>query len=121
MSKDRIQTCENADADRVVVRPYVAIREDETEYVLRADVPGVRQEGVEVTVDDDMLTLEARTDDSEKFRVGPRSSRTYRHVVSLNDRIDAEGVKGEIRDGVLIVHLPKRKEYTARKVNVLAA
>ncbi len=125
MSKDTTQTCKttdaNTDVDRVVVRPYVAIREDEAEYVLRADVPGVRQEGVDVTVDDDVLTLEAHTTDSEPFRIGPRSSRTYRHVVSLNDRVDAEGVKGEIRDGVLLVHLPKRKEYTARKIDVLAA
>ena len=113
--------CVAEESDRIVVRPYVAIREDDSQYLLRAEVPGVGQDGVSVTVENDVLTLEARTAKVEESAVGPDSFRLYRHIVKLGDRVEPDDVKGKIENGVLVLTLPKRRQYAARKVDILAA
>ena len=108
-------------AARITLRPFVAIREEEREYVLSADVPGVGENGVNVVVEDDLLTLEASTDVSTGQDADQGAGRLYRHVVRLNERIDAEAVQGSIRNGVLELRLPKRQEHAPRRVEVKAA
>ncbi|MFT5241411.1 MAG: HSP20 family protein [Candidatus Promineifilaceae bacterium] len=108
-------------AARITLRPFVAIREEAREYVLSADVPGVGENGVNVVVEDDLLTLEASTDVSTGEDADQGSGRLYRHVVRLNDRIDADAVQGSIRNGILELRLPKRQEHAPRRVEVKAA
>lgn len=100
--------------------PAVDIYETESEVVILADVPGARDDGVEVFLDEDELVLTALIepvpDDlkavAEEFEVG----HYHRHFAVMG--IEPEGVKATMDNGVLRIALPKKSRFRARKINV---
>ena len=93
----------------------VDLYEDEASANVRADLPGVNREDINVEVVDGYLTIEATRktkegDSEESFR--------FSRSVSLPDTVRADGISATYENGVLSVTLPKREEAKPRKISV---
>lgn len=95
------------------------------DVVVVADLPGVRQEDVEITVDENILTIAATVDQRapEGYRRirGPEPTRCYRRTFTLADVVDREGIQATMRDGTLRLTVPKLSAARPRKIPVQAA
>lgn len=99
-----------------VATPRVDIYENEQEILLFLDVPGVAAPDVHLELDRSELTLSAVTSTGNPF--GPiRWTRTF----LVPRGLAADGVKAELRDGVLRVSLPKGESAKRRTVEVISA
>jgi HSP20 family protein len=92
--------------------PAADISETDKEYVIRAELPAVRKEDVQVTFDAGVITIKGqrkqRTEDKkEKFHRIESFCGTFERSFSLPENVDAEGISCQSKDGVLTVHLPK--------------
>ena len=105
--------------------PAVDIAEDEKEYLIKADLPEVAKEDVNVTFNNGMLTIsgerrfeKSEDDEEKKYHRVERSYGHYSRSFRLPDLVDAEALTAEFRDGVLSIHLPKREEMKPRQMEV---
>jgi HSP20 family protein len=101
--------------------PAVDVHRADGKLVVRADVPGVRPEEIEVEVEDDMLTVSGRHEETEeeKGRDFVRRERRYgsfRRSVSLPHGVDPDKVDAVTHDGVLEVTVPLPEKESASKV-----
>ena len=107
--------------------PAVDVAETDTAYQIKAELPGIRKEDLDVSVDDGVLTIKAqRNDNQEQTENGQliRQERSYGNFVRslcLGTNVDEETITAEYCDGVLQITLPKSKEVQPRKVEVSVA
>lgn len=111
---------------RVVRKPALAhLREDEGQFVLAVDLPGVSPERLELAVGDDWIELRATRELSvpEGFQLirRERSEYQFSRRFALPKRIDSERVDATLRDGQLVVTLPKHASAGPRTIEVKAA
>ena len=106
--------------------PAIDVIEEKDRFVMRADVPGVRAEDIDVSMENGILSVsgkrhEETTDDSDGIhRIERISGRFYRRF-SLPDTANAEAISAKTRDGILEVVILKRPEVKARTIAVEAA
>jgi len=108
------------------VRPWVPavdIRETEQEIVLKADIPGLNFEDIDVHLENGTLTLRAerKFDKSEDKGGWHRQERTYgkfERVFDLPDTIEVDAVKADYKNGVLTVTLPKKEVAKPKQIKV---
>lgn len=102
--------------------PRVNVYDEGSSLVLEADVPGLSQKDLRLTVNESTITLEGerKSDAPEGYSVhrqerGPvRFSRSF----SLPVKTDSDRCEATVKDGVLIVRLPKAKEAQPRQIEV---
>jgi len=101
--------------------PRTNIREEKEQYVLELEMPGVRKEGLEVTVENGELTIIGRRLD-EQLPGEPlyRESRPldYRRVFDLDPSIDTARITARMEQGILTLTLPKAEKVKPRKITV---
>jgi HSP20 family protein len=108
-------------AERPYVSPEVNIYETPEAYTIEAEMPGVTRAGIEVTVEGNMLTFTGhRSDEPPKGTVLYRESRVadFRRVFELDPLIDASKVTAEMRQGVLVLTLPKAERVKPRRIEI---
>lgn len=103
--------------------PAVDILETEGEIVLKAELPGVELDAIEIQIKDNVMTLRGeRTFENavkkEHYYRIERSYGTFVRSFTLPGTIDQERVQAQLRDGVLEVKLPKRNSGPARAISV---
>ena len=103
------------------VAPNVNIFETNDGYVLEAELPGVNKEGLEITLEDNELTIVGRRN-QEPVQGEPlfreRRLADYRRVFELDPAIDTGKVSARIEQGVLSLTLPKSERVKPRKITV---
>lgn len=108
-----------------VYAPDVDIRETADGIVLTADMPGVAAEGLNVTLENSVLTISGTATlpalDKHRLSYAEFGTGEYKRSFTLSDEIDRDGIKATIRNGVLKLELPKAKEAKARTIKVEAA
>ena len=106
--------------------PAVDIKEDEERFLLRADLPGVNSDDVEVAMEKGVLSIQG-TRDSEKsaersgYRSIERTGGRFLRRFTLPDTTDETGISAHSKNGVLEVVIPKRPRELAKKIKVTAA
>ena len=110
---------------RAGVFPPVNLHETSDAYVLTAEVPGLRSEEIEVTVEHDRLTLsgERRIEypkDAGIHRT-ERLAGAFRRAIQLPGHVDGEKVEATYHNGVLRVRIPKAPEHQPRRITVGAS
>lgn len=107
--------------------PSVDISSNDKEFCLEADLPGVKKDDIEVTVQDHHLMLRAEMRQEEEARDGERQyhrrERRYgmfQRVIPLPENVDEDRITCEFRNGVLAVHVPKsaQAQQAARRIPV---
>jgi HSP20 family protein len=103
--------------------PPVDISETGEEYLIRAALPAVRKEDVEVTYADGMLTLSGERHQKEevkdeKFHKVETLYGNFSRSFILPDAIEAGAIRAESKDGVLTVHVPKTKVEATKPTTI---
>ena len=103
------------------ILPEVNIQETKDGYVLEAEMPGVNKDGLEITLDNNELTIVGRRS-SETVAGEPlfreRSSADFRRVFELDPAIDTGRIDAKVNQGVLTLTLPKSEKVKPRKITV---
>jgi len=103
--------------------PAMDLVETDDHFVLRADLPGLSEDDVDVTLENDVLTVsgqrKAETETREKgyYRV-ERASGSFRRPLSLPEGVDPEAIEANFDKGVLEVRIPKPEQRKPRKVAI---
>jgi HSP20 family protein len=105
--------------------PATDLIESETHYVLRADLPGVSEEDINVELDSDVLTISGERKAEQQDRQAgyhrvERSSGSFRRSLRLPEGVDAEAITARFDRGVLEVSIPKPEQPKPRKVQITA-
>lgn len=92
--------------------PSVDIGENDTEFVVKAELPEVKKEDIKVNIEDGILSIsgERRVEKEEtgmKFHRVERAYGSFERTFGLPDQADPEKITSEYKDGILTVHLPK--------------
>ncbi|MEN9726743.1 MAG: hypothetical protein RL434_1109 [Pseudomonadota bacterium] len=103
--------------------PLVDIKEEADKFIIKADIPGVKPEEIEVTMEHGALTIrgkreEEKREDREGYHRVERSHGTFYRRFTMPDTADAEHIKASSRDGVLEIEVPKRAASKARRIEV---
>jgi HSP20 family protein len=103
--------------------PAVDVHEDSERLVLRAELPGVKREDVEVSIDANVLTLkgERKLEKEEQGRRYHRIERSYGTFVrqfQLPSNVDTTQIDAQLTEGILTVALNKKQELKPRKIDV---
>jgi HSP20 family protein len=103
--------------------PAFDVRESESAYVFSADLPGLSEDDVEVSVTGSRLTIsgqrsdEAR-DDSERLHLYERRYGAFSRSFSLPEGVDTDQVEARLDNGVLEVSVAKRPEVKPRRISL---
>jgi len=103
--------------------PATDLVETETDFVLRADLPGLSESDVNIEFDDNVLTISGeRTSEQEDRKAGyyrvERSFGSFRRTLALPEGVDAESIRATFDKGVLEVTVPKPAQRAPRKVQI---
>jgi HSP20 family protein len=110
--------------DRLAFVPRVDIYETDEAITVVADLPGVDENSIDITLEKNVLTLNAYVEPEEpegfdlayvEYRVGD-----YQRAFTLSDQIDQDGIEATVNAGVLRLHLPKVTEAKRRKIAITA-
>ncbi|MCB1677228.1 MAG: Hsp20/alpha crystallin family protein [Halioglobus sp.] len=109
---------------RRALRPPVDIYEEAEAITIRADLPGVSRDRLEVHVDGDNLTIEGEAaidmpEEMEALYADVNVTR-YRRSFTLSKELEAEKISAEMKNGELTLRLPKRAEVQPRKIAISA-
>ncbi len=101
--------------------PSIDVRATENEVVFVCDVPGVKQNELEVTVEDRQLTVKGtrkfESSESEQVVLG-RAYGSFKRVFALPDYLDDANLSAHLADGVLTIRIPKHARAKPRKITI---
>jgi len=103
--------------------PAVDIYETEHELVVKADLPDVRPEDLDIRVENNLLTIrgerkfEKKVNENNYLRV-ERTYGSFSRSFSLANTVNSEAIKAEYKDGVLTLTVPKREEAKPKQIKV---
>jgi HSP20 family protein len=107
-------------------QPALDVRSSETEVSFVADVPGVKEEDLEVTLENHVLTISgARKFEAADKRphetavVLGRSSGSFKRAFTLPENLDEEKLSAVLADGVLTVRIPRQPKVQPRKIAIV--
>jgi len=103
--------------------PAVDIREEDSRYVIHADVPGVKPEDIEVQMEDGVLSVtghrESETaEQREDYKRVERVRGSFFRRFALPDTADAEAISAKCKDGVLEIVIPKQVKIQPKRIKV---
>ena len=108
--------------------PTLDVKENEKEIVVKADLPGMDEKDINLTIHNGVLSLRGEkksehTDERENYHVMERSYGSFQRSIRLPDTIDEDKVDARFDKGVLTVTLPKRPELvsTQKKIEIKGA
>ncbi len=126
IKKEEAKTPERAERTRSrrLYRPDVDIIEKDAEIVLIADMPGVDEKSVDITLEKNVLTIhgcvEPEVPEKLKLAESEYGVGDYERAFTLSDEIDREKIQATVKNGVLRLILPKAEAAMARKIEVKA-
>ncbi|HNB21115.1 MAG TPA: Hsp20/alpha crystallin family protein [Candidatus Melainabacteria bacterium] len=112
---------EQTRAGKVFV-PRADIYETQEQLLILADMPGVVEDGVDITLEQNILTIYGRVEEPKlegytlaysEYGVGD-----FRRVFALSNEIDRDGIQATLKNGVLKLALPKSKRAMPKKIAV---
>jgi HSP20 family protein len=103
--------------------PAFEVKETKDSYVFKADLPGLKEEDIEVSVTGNRLTVSGKREaekeeKTDTFYTFERSYGTFTRSFTLPEQADVEHVKAELKSGELTVAIPKSQTAVAKRVPV---
>jgi len=102
----------------------IDVKEDDKSFTVKADIPGVKKEDIQIDIEDDHISLRAEVKQEKEERKDEKivySERAYGMVsrsFTLPVDVDAKAAKAEYKDGVLNLTLPKKGNGSAKRIAV---
>ena len=99
--------------------PPADVYQTEQEYLIEVDLPGIDRAGLEISLDNDRLSIRGERTIERDARHRPERPRgRFLRKFAVPSTVNQQAIAAEYKDGVLTVRLPKRKEQKARKVEI---
>lgn len=103
--------------------PSFEVKETKDSFVIRADLPGVKEQDLDITLQDNRLLIsgqreEEKRDESDTYYTYERSYGSFTRAFTLPQGVDSEHANAELKEGVLTLVFPKKKEAQSRKIEV---
>lgn len=105
--------------------PHVDVVETQSSYVFTADLPGIREEHLDIAVTGNQLVISGQREatapqEGERCHLHERTHGTFRRTFTLPDGTNPEQVTASLRDGVLTLTVEKRQEVQPRRIQLSA-
>lgn len=103
--------------------PSVDLFEDKDDVVVKAELPGIEKDNIEVNVTDHILTIKGEKKKEEEIKEenyyrAERSYGTFVRSLELPKDVQSDKVKASFKDGILEVRMPKTEEAKAKEIKV---
>jgi HSP20 family protein len=103
--------------------PALDIAERKDAYLVTVELPGVKLDDLEITLEDGLLTIQgerhfANDSSEEQFHRVERSSGTFRRSITLPAHVEADAVEASTEDGVLRILVPKAEDAKPKRIQV---
>jgi HSP20 family protein len=103
--------------------PALDISEGKNAYLVTVELPGVKLDDLEITLEDGLLTIQgerhvANDSSEEQFHRLERSSGAFRRSITLPAHVEADAVEASMEDGVLRILVPKAEGAKAKRIQV---
>jgi HSP20 family protein len=103
--------------------PRFEVKETKDSYILRADLPGIKEEDVQISVTGNRLTVSGRREseqdqEDDRYFVSERSYGAFTRSFTLPDGADLEHVRAEMKNGELSIVVPKKPEVQPKKISL---
>ncbi|SHI83261.1 HSP20 family protein [Desulfatibacillum alkenivorans DSM 16219] len=103
--------------------PSLDVAENEGEYVVTAEIPGLAKEDIDISLSEGLLTIKGekrqeKKEETDTYHVMERSYGSFSRSLRVPNGVDLAGVKAETADGVLKIVLPKTEEEKTRKIEI---
>lgn len=98
--------------------------ESDTEYIVKASVAGFDPNKIEITYDDNTLSIKGEVEEDNKeaeegkYHIRERSFGGFYRSITMPGVIDPDGISADTENGILVVHLPKKPETQPKRINV---
>lgn len=107
--------------DRLVFAPAFDVKEGRDAYVFKADLPGFREQDVDINITGNRLTVSGQresehVEDTDTFYCSERSYGSFTRSFTLPDGINADQIHAELQSGVLTVQVPKAQEAQPKRI-----
>jgi HSP20 family protein len=99
------------------------VKETKDAFIFKADLPGVDEKDLEVTLTGDRMVVSGKREsekreESDRFYAYERSFGSFSRAFTLPEGVDGEHVQAELKNGVLTLTLAKRPEVQPRRIQV---
>lgn len=106
--------------------PSIDIKEEADRYVVQADLPGVKPEDIEVTLQNGVLTIKGERqteakEEKENYRRIERFYGSFFRRFTLPETVEEEKIEANYDKGVLTISIPKKPEVQPKKISVKVA
>ncbi|MFO7890596.1 MAG: Hsp20/alpha crystallin family protein [bacterium] len=103
--------------------PLVNLWSDDDEALLKAELPGMSRNDINITVQNNMLTIEGNRKletlrENEDYHRRERGYGNFKRTIRLPFAVDSDKIKAEVSNGVLTVNLPRREEDKPKKIEI---
>lgn len=103
--------------------PAFEVKETKDAYHFKADVPGVEEQDLELTVTGDRIQIsgkreEEKRDEGERFYAYERRFGSFSRSFTLPEGVDTENVEADLKGGVLSIHVPKKAEVQPKRIQL---
>lgn len=103
--------------------PAFEVKETKEGYLFVCDVPGIKEEDLEVNLDGNRLSVSGKREaekkeESERYYSYERSYGSFQRTFTLPSGIDESHLRAELKDGVLSIHIPKSEASQAKRVKI---
>jgi HSP20 family molecular chaperone IbpA len=120
---DRVFDSFFGDHDYSVGRPAVDVREDEDNYIVEAELPGLSEKDVEVKVDNHVLTIASKKDESSEEKNDgyvrrERRQYSFKRSFRLPENVDVEKIAANFKNGLLNISVPKAAAAKPKLIEV---
>lgn len=102
----------------------VDVTENDNAYVLHAEIPGVRKDDINITIDGDQVAISAEVKKEKDVKDGERVLRSERYygkvyrAFTLGQQVDEAGASAKYTEGVLELTLPKKAATAAKRITI---
>lgn len=109
-----------------VFAPAFDIKETGTGYVFVADLPGIKREDLDINLTGNRLTITGKREAEERKEgensfISERSFGSFCRTFTVPEGVDANGVSAELKNGVLVLTVPKVPEVQPKKISISAS
>jgi HSP20 family protein len=102
----------------------VEVSENEQSYVIRAEIPGVKKDDINISIDGDQVAISAEVKNEKDAKDGERLLRSERYygkvyrAFQLGQPVDDAGAAAKYTDGILELTLPKKAQASAKRISI---
>lgn len=106
------------------ITPRISVSEEEQTYIVEAEIPGVTKENVKISVEGNVVTLEAEvkrqveTKDGDNVTQTERTVRKFARRFTLAKDVDDTQAVAKLENGILTLTLPKKAELRPKQITV---